>query len=110
MIFGVADYAASIQAHTTSIGGADPDYAVLTDADGHAERERHWGDQWHYALARIAVTCRAHGLRPIDGPFGDFTDPEGYLAAGAPRRRARLRGQVGDPPVADRACERGLHP
>ena len=32
-------------------------------------------------LARIAVTCRAHGLRPIDGPYGDFTDPEGYIAA-----------------------------
>ena len=64
MIFGVADYAASIQSHTASIGGVDPAYAVLTDPDGGAsERERHWGDQWHYPLARIAVTCRAHGLR-----------------------------------------------
>jgi malyl-CoA/(S)-citramalyl-CoA lyase len=70
MVFGVADYAASLQSHTTSIGGANPNYAVLTDPNGTPERERHWGDQWHYALARIAVTCRAHGLRPIDGPFG----------------------------------------
>jgi len=26
------------------------------------------------------VACRAYGLRPIDGPFGDFNDPEGYTA------------------------------
>ena len=65
---------------------------MLTDADEAAERERHWGDQWHYPLARIAVTCRAHGLRPIDGPFGDFTDPEGYLSSA---RRAAVLGYEG---------------
>jgi malyl-CoA/(S)-citramalyl-CoA lyase len=92
MVFGVADYAASLQSHTTSIGGANPDYAVLTDPDGSAGRDRHWGDQWHYALSRIAVTCRARGLRPIDGPFGDFNDPEGYLAAA---RRAAVLGYEG---------------
>lgn len=81
MIFGVADYAASVQSHTTSIGGANPDYAMLTDPDGSGDRQRHWGDQWHYALSRIVVVCRAFGLRPIDGPFGDFTDPAGYLAS-----------------------------
>jgi malyl-CoA/(S)-citramalyl-CoA lyase len=92
MVFGVADYAASLQSHTTSIGGADPNYAVLTDRNGTPERDRHWGDQWHYALSRIAVTCRAHGLRPIDGPFGDFNDPEGFLAAA---RRAAVLGYEG---------------
>src|ERR687885_650908 len=41
MVFGVADYAASLQSHTTSIGGASPDYAVLTDADpASGARER----------------------------------------------------------------------
>jgi malyl-CoA/(S)-citramalyl-CoA lyase len=92
MVFGVADYAASLQSHTTSIGGADPNYAVLTDRNGTPERDRHWGDQWHYALSRIAVTCRAHGLRPIDGPFGDFNDPAGFLAAA---RRAAVLGYEG---------------
>jgi malyl-CoA/(S)-citramalyl-CoA lyase len=92
MIFGVADYAASIQSHTASIGGVDENYSVLTDVNGSAERERHWGDQWHYPLARIAVTCRAHGLRPIDGPYGDFTDPEGYVAAA---RRSAVLGYEG---------------
>ena len=96
MVFGVADYAASLQSHTTSIGGTNPDYAML--ADPHEalfvgqERERHLGDQWHYPLSRIAVVCRAYGLRPIDGPFGDFTDREGYVASA---RRAAVLGYEG---------------
>ena len=28
----------------------------------------------------MVVAARAHGLRPIDGPFGDFSDAEGYAA------------------------------
>ncbi len=50
------------------------------------------GDQWHYGLSRIAVVCRAYGLRPIDGPFGHFTDSEGYLASA---RRAAALGSEG---------------
>jgi malyl-CoA/(S)-citramalyl-CoA lyase len=92
MVFGVADYAASIQSHTTSIGGTNSDYAMLTDADADGRRALHLGDQWHYALSRIAVVCRAYGLRPIDGPFGDFTDVEGYLASA---RRAAVLGYEG---------------
>ena len=96
MVFGVADYAASLQSHTTSIGGTNPDYAMLADREEilflGQERERHLGDQWHYALSRIAVVCRAYGLRPIDGPFGDFTDPEGYIASA---RRAAVLGYEG---------------
>jgi malyl-CoA/(S)-citramalyl-CoA lyase len=79
--FGVADYAASTRARTTNIGGPNPGYAVLTDTIDGAAREVHWGDMWHYALARMVVAARAHGLRPIDGPFGDFSDPDGYRAA-----------------------------
>lgn len=73
MHFGVADYAASCRARTVNIGGLNPDYP---------------GDQWHAALSRMLVACRAYGLRPIDGPFGDFKDPEGYRAAA--RRAAAL--------------------
>ena len=78
--FGVADYAASTKARTTQIGGPNPDYAVLTDKDDNGNREVHWGDMWHYAIARMVVAARAHGLRPIDGPFGDFSDPDGFKA------------------------------
>ncbi|MBL8567012.1 MAG: CoA ester lyase [Hyphomicrobiaceae bacterium] len=66
MHFGVADYAAFNKARTVVIGGLNPDYP---------------GDQWHFALSRMTVSCRAYGLRPIDGPFGDFSDPDGYTAA-----------------------------
>ncbi len=88
MVFGVADYAASVQARTTNIGGANPDYAVLTDPDEHGVRESHWGDQWHFGISRMVAACRAYGLRPIDGPFGDFIDAEGYRSAA--RRAAAL--------------------
>ncbi len=78
--FGVADYAASTKARTTVIGGPHADYGVLTDKDGDAPRDYHWGDMWHYAISRMVVAARANGLRPVDGPFGDFSDPEGYKA------------------------------
>lgn len=71
--FGVADYAASLRARTTNIGGLNPHYP---------------GDQWHSAISRMVVACRAYGLRAIDGPFGDFSDPEGYKEGA--RRAAAL--------------------
>ena len=79
--FGVADYAASTKARTTNIGGVNANYAVLTDPGDDGGRATHWGDMWHYAIARMVVAARANGLRPIDGPFGDFGDADGYRAA-----------------------------
>ena len=90
--FGVADYAASTRARTTNIGGANADYVILTDKDETGGRATHWGDMWHYALARMVVAARANGLRPIDGPFGDFSDVDGYKAAA---RRAAVLGCEG---------------
>jgi malyl-CoA/(S)-citramalyl-CoA lyase len=78
--FGVADYAASTKARTTVIGGPNALYGVLTDKEGDEPRDYHWGDMWHYAVARMVVAARANGLRPIDGPFGDFSDPDGFRA------------------------------
>ncbi len=77
MHFGVADYAASCRARTTSIGGLNPDYP---------------GDQWQAALSRMLVACRAYGLRPIDGPYGDFNDPDGFMFGA---RRAAALGYEG---------------
>ncbi len=64
--FGVADYAASLRARTVVIGGLNPDYP---------------GDQWHHGLSQLVMTCRAYGLRAIDGPFGDFNDSDAYIAS-----------------------------
>jgi citrate lyase subunit beta/citryl-CoA lyase len=75
--FGVADYAASCRARTTNIGGLNPDYP---------------GDQWHEGLSRMLVACRAYGVRAIDGPFGDFKDPDGFLLGA---RRAAALGYEG---------------
>jgi malyl-CoA/(S)-citramalyl-CoA lyase len=75
--FGVADYAASCRARTVTIGGLNPDYP---------------GDQWHEGLSRMLVACRAYGLRAIDGPFGDFSDPEAFTLSA---RRAAALGYEG---------------
>jgi citrate lyase subunit beta/citryl-CoA lyase len=75
--FGVADFAASVHARTVSIGGLNPDYP---------------GDQWHAAMSRIVTAGRAYGLRVVDGPFGDFKDAAGFLAAA---RRAAALGYEG---------------
>ena len=82
--FGPGDFAASMGNRGQRIGGPDPSYSVLTDPDGAGIRQRHWGDVWHYALARVAVACRANGLRPIDGVYVDFNDPDGFKAAARP--------------------------
>ena len=92
MSFGVADYAASTRARTTVIGGVNPDSGVLTDKDEAGRRQYFWSDPWHAAQTRMLVACRAYGLRPIDGPFGDFSDPEGYVAAA---NRAAVLGYEG---------------
>ena len=92
MSFGVADYAASTRARTTVIGGVNKDSGVLTDRDAEGNREYFWTDPWHAAQTRMMVACRAYGLRPIDGPFGDFSDPDGYLAAA---NRAAVLGYEG---------------
>ena len=78
MHFGAADYAASTGMRTTNIGGSNADYTVLTDPDEDGRRENHWGDMWHYTLSRIVAAARARGITPIDGPFGDFSDDDGF--------------------------------
>jgi malyl-CoA/(S)-citramalyl-CoA lyase len=92
MSFGVADYAASTRARTTVIGGVNRDSGVLTDRDQDGTRQYFWSDPWHAAQTRMLVACRAYGLRPIDGPFGDFGDPDGFRAAA---NRAAVLGYEG---------------
>ena len=90
--FGAGDYAASTRARTTGIGGLHPDYGVLSDRDAAGGRDFHQADPWHYAQSRVLVACRAYGLRPIDGVYGDFKDTDGFLAAS---KRAAALGYDG---------------
>jgi malyl-CoA/(S)-citramalyl-CoA lyase len=81
MVFGAGDLAASLGVRTTTIGGLHPDYGVLSDSDAAGARAFHQADLWHAAQTRMLVACRAYGLRPIDGVYGDFKDMAGFMAA-----------------------------
>src|ERR1700722_19384485 len=91
MIFGVGDYSIELENFDTIFGASNPDYAVLA-REPDLPSQRHWNDQWHFALARIANACRAYGLRPIDGPYANYADEEGYRSS---CRRARALGFEG---------------
>ncbi|WP_171126916.1 MULTISPECIES: L-malyl-CoA/beta-methylmalyl-CoA lyase [unclassified Ruegeria] len=86
MSLGAADFAASMGMKTTSIGGTQENYYMLR------EGEKHWSDPWHWAQAAIVAACRTHGVLPVDGPFGDFSDDEGYIAQA---KRSATLGMVG---------------
>lgn len=88
---GAADFAASMGMQTTGIGGTQAGYYMLAPA-GEGAREPVWGDPWHGVTAAIVAACRAAGVLPVDGPFGDFSDAEGFRAQA---RRAATLGMVG---------------
>ncbi len=83
---GAADFAASMGMQTTGIGGTQENYYMLQGGD------HHWSDPWHWAQAKIVAAARTHGVLPVDGPFGDFSDDDGYRAQA---RRSATLGMVG---------------
>ncbi len=83
---GAADFAASMGMQTTGIGGTQENYYMLQNG------QHHWSDPWHWAQAAIVAACRSNGVLPVDGPFGDFSDDEGYRAQA---RRSATLGMVG---------------
>ncbi len=86
MSLGAADFAASMGMATTGIGGTQENYYMLH------EGQKHWSDPWHWAQANIVAACRTHGVLPVDGPFGDFSDDDGFRAQS---RRSTTLGMVG---------------
>lgn len=86
MSLGAADFAASMGMQTTGIGGTQENYYMMR------EGVKHWSDPWHWAQAAIVAACRTHGILPVDGPFGDFSDDEGYIAQA---KRSATLGMVG---------------
>ncbi|MFV0302261.1 MAG: L-malyl-CoA/beta-methylmalyl-CoA lyase [Paracoccus sp. (in: a-proteobacteria)] len=83
---GAADFAASMGMATTGIGGTQENYYM------HHEGQKYWSDPWHWAQAKIVAACRTHGVLPVDGPFGDFSDKEGFRAQAL---RSATLGMVG---------------
>ncbi|XDA97156.1 L-malyl-CoA/beta-methylmalyl-CoA lyase [Sulfitobacter sp. LCG007] len=86
MSLGAADFAASMGMQTTGIGGTQENYYMIR------EGQKHWADPWHWAQAAIVAACRTHGVLPVDGPFGDFSDDEGFRAQAL---RSATLGMVG---------------
>jgi malyl-CoA/(S)-citramalyl-CoA lyase len=86
MSLGAADFAASMGMATTGIGGTQENYYMLHDG------AKHWSDPWHWAQTAIVAACRTHGVLPVDGPFGDFSDDEGFRAQAL---RSATLGMVG---------------
>ncbi|HRO15256.1 MAG TPA: L-malyl-CoA/beta-methylmalyl-CoA lyase [Paracoccus sp. (in: a-proteobacteria)] len=86
MSLGAADFAASMGMATTGIGGTQENYYM------HRKGSKYWSDPWHWVQANIVAACRTHGVLPVDGPFGDFSDAEGFRAQA---RRSATLGMVG---------------
>ena len=86
MSLGAADFAASMGMQTTGIGGTQENYYMAHQG------ARYWSDPWHWAQAAIVAACRTHGVLPVDGPFGDFSDEDGFRAQAL---RSATLGMVG---------------
>ena len=78
LVFGIADYSASIGARLVSISG-----------HGENETELYPGHRWHFALSRMVMAAKANGLLAIDAPYGNFKDSEGL------ERGATMAGALG---------------
>ena len=70
LVFGIADYAASVGARLVSLSG-----------HGEREEEIYPGHRWHYALSRIVMAAKANDLMAIDAPYGNFKDEAGLARA-----------------------------
>ncbi|MEM1233667.1 MAG: L-malyl-CoA/beta-methylmalyl-CoA lyase [Pseudomonadota bacterium] len=86
MSLGAADFAASMGMATTGIGGTQENYYMIRAG------QKHWSDPWHWAQTAIVAACRTHGVLPVDGPFGDFSDDDGFRAQAL---RSATLGMVG---------------
>ena len=76
LIFGMGDYSASQQmqlGHVGETGGYPPDV-------------------WHYPRYKMTIACRANGIDPVDGPYANFRNPDGYTKEA---ERSYILGMVG---------------
>jgi len=70
LVFGIADYSASVGARLVSISG-----------HGEKEEDLYPGHRWHYPLSQMIMSAKAHGAMAIDAPYGNFKDTEGLRKA-----------------------------
>ncbi len=78
LVFGIADYSASIGARLVSLSG-----------HGEIEEDIYPGHRWNFAISRIVMAAKANNLMAIDAPYGNFRDADGL------RRSSILSGALG---------------
>lgn len=76
LILGIGDYSASQGIPISEIAG-DGAYPA---------------DIWHYQRQRMTIACKANGIDAVDGPYPDFSDPDGFRRE---CERAQILGAVG---------------
>ncbi|MCY3640203.1 MAG: CoA ester lyase, partial [Gammaproteobacteria bacterium] len=76
LVFGMGDYSASQQIQIATVGGGG----------GYPP------DLWHYPRYQMTIACRANGIDPVDGPYANFRNPEGYRKEA---ERAHALGMAG---------------
>jgi citrate lyase beta subunit len=69
LIFGIADYAASLTMPSKGISG---------HGDGEEEYPVH---RYHFPLSRVVMAAKGAGLAAVDAPYGDFKDPAGLVTS-----------------------------
>jgi len=81
LVFGIADYSASINMPLSSISG-------------HGENDGVYpGDPLHFVYSRLILCGKAEGLKVIDAPYGNFRDTEGLKVASARSRALGFDGK-----------------
>ncbi len=96
LVFGPADFMASINMRTLVVGEQPEGYDT--------------GDAYHHILMTILLTARAHGLQAIDGPYLQIRDVEGFRRAAARPAARRLGGEWGVDPGQIQAGDHNMNP
>lgn len=68
LVFGIADYTASVGARLVSLSG-----------HGESESDLYPGHRWHYPLSKMVQAAKANRLLAIDAPYGNFKDNDGLI-------------------------------
>ena len=109
--FGAGDYAAAMHMKNHIVGAPDSSYRIRPGAEfGETGGADHYGDKWHYAMARVANACHAYGLRARDSAYADIKNPEGFRAAATRARALGFEGKSAIHPSQVAICNEVFSP
>jgi citrate lyase beta subunit len=66
LVFGIADYSASVGARLASISGHGEKEETITP-----------GHRWHFPVSRMVMAAKSAGILAVDAPYGHFKDVKG---------------------------------